>query len=326
MKVLFLESEPVWINGLPNGFRDAGHEVMISGPLTQDNIPKMISEFRPDLIVTTGWTPDTMGDNPDWIRKAVKAAGVPHAYWSVEDPAYTYSFCIPLIRRMQPDFVFTICPAWVNNYRDIGIKAAHLEFGFHPSVHYYTTPEEEYKCSVAVVANAYPESLRLYPHLYRIQSIKTLITPLIMSNIRVDFFGTRWDEISDIVGRKIPEGWIHGFLPYTMANKVYSSTDIMIGLQNYRTQVTQRTYEITGSGGFLITADTPAVRRIFTPGSDLVVSSSPMETLRLVKYYLRENNKRNKIREQGQKSAEPYHYANRARYMIDVLKKENILK
>lgn len=30
MRVLFLESHPMWIHGLPNGFRDAGHKVKVS--------------------------------------------------------------------------------------------------------------------------------------------------------------------------------------------------------------------------------------------------------------------------------------------------------
>jgi spore maturation protein CgeB len=35
MRVLFLENHPMWIHGLPNGFKHAGHEVLISGHLTE---------------------------------------------------------------------------------------------------------------------------------------------------------------------------------------------------------------------------------------------------------------------------------------------------
>lgn len=57
MKILFLESHPMWIYGLPNGFRDAGHQVLVSGPLTKENLPNMIKEFSPDLIFSMGWGP-----------------------------------------------------------------------------------------------------------------------------------------------------------------------------------------------------------------------------------------------------------------------------
>ena len=81
--------------------------------------------------------------------------------------------------------------------------------------------------------------------------------------------GRYWDEMDHIIGRKIPDEWIHGYLPYTEANKVYSSADIVLGVQNHLTQVTQRTYEVLGSGGILLTNDTPEIRRLFQPGKIL---------------------------------------------------------
>lgn len=48
----------MWLYGLPNGFREAGHTVMISGPVSRENITEMIDEFKPDLIVSMGWTPE----------------------------------------------------------------------------------------------------------------------------------------------------------------------------------------------------------------------------------------------------------------------------
>ena len=326
MRVLFLENHPMWIHGLPNGFRDAGHEIKISGTLTKETLPKIISEFKPNLIVTMGWTPETTGERVDWIRKYVKAAKIPHVYWATEDPTHTHSFSLPLIQRMKPDFVFTICPKRIDYYKKIGINCAHMDFGFHPSVHHYVTPQSEYSYSIAVVANGYPKNLKLYPNHYRIQSLQTLISPLIKENIRVDFFGWGWENVSFLIGCKIPEEWIHGYLPYTLANVVYSSADIILGLQNHPTQVTQRTYEILASKGFLITSDTPEIRHLFKPNQDLVVSSSPQETMSLVRYYLKEKAKREEIREQGQKSVAKHHYMNRAKYMIDVLIDKNILK
>lgn len=326
LRVLFLENDPMWIHGLPNGFRDAGHEIKISGHLTEENIPRMISEFKPNLIVTMGWTSENTGEKVNWIRKCVKSAKVPHAYWATEDPTHTHSFSLPLIQKMQPDFVFTICPQRVSYYKKIGINAAHMDFGFHPSVHHYVTPEEKYRCSIAVVANGYPRNLKLYPDHYRIQSLQTLISPLVKENIRVDFFGWGWENVTSLIGCEIPKEWLHGYLPYTLANVVYSSADLTIGLQNHLTQVTQRTYEVLASKGFLITSDTPEIRRLFNPEEDLVISSSPKETVDLVKYYIKEKDIRDKIREQGQKTVSVHHYINRARYMIDVLRDKNILR
>ncbi len=122
MRVLFLESHPMWIHGLPNGFRDLGHQVKISGSLSNQNIPSMISGFRPDLIVTMSWGPENSTEiKQHLIRKYVQASGVPHIYWATEDPTHTLTFSLPYIKRVQPDFVFTICPARVVDYKNMGI-------------------------------------------------------------------------------------------------------------------------------------------------------------------------------------------------------------
>nr|WP_280518662.1 glycosyltransferase [Lederbergia wuyishanensis] len=121
-------------------------------------------------------------------------------------------------------------------------------------------------------------------------------------------------------GKDIPKSWQHGYLDYTEANKVYNSAKIVLGLQNHPTQLTQRTYEILGSGGFLITQDTPEIRRLFTPNQDLVVSSSPDETIKLVNFYLSHPKERERIRKDGLKTVQKHSYKARAEYLLEVLR------
>lgn len=216
MRVLFLESHPMWIHGLPNGFSDAGHEIKVSGTLTQQNIPHMISEFEPDFIVTMGWGPEnTLLEKQDWIREHVQASGIPHIYWATEDPTHTESFTLPYLQRVRPNFVFTICPTHVDYYKKLGIKAAHLDFGYHSSVHCPVDSVNDYKNAISVVANAYPKKLEIYPKHYRHQSLHTLIRPLLQENIRIDFYGKYWEDMKAILDIDIPKEWIHNYLPYT---------------------------------------------------------------------------------------------------------------
>ncbi|MED4751139.1 LysM peptidoglycan-binding domain-containing protein [Brevibacillus choshinensis] len=325
MRVLFLESHPMWIHGLPNGFRDAGHEVKVSGPLTEENIPKMIAEFRPHLIVMMGWGPEHTFQRQNWIQKYVHATDIPLVYWATEDPTFAVTFSLPLIRMVMPHFVFTISPSWVKHYNSLGIKAAHMDFGYHSSVHHPVESLARYRSTISVVANAYPHVFEKYPDHYRLTSLHTLIRPLLQEQIRINFFGRDWDKMKPYLGVDIPREWQYGYLPYTDANKVYSSSDIIIGLQNYKNQVTQRTYEILGSGGFLFTLDTPEIRRLFTPGKDLVASSSPEETLRLIRHYLDHPEECKPICEQGRLAVSNASYRHRAEYMITVLQEGGIL-
>lgn len=326
MRVLFLESHPMWIYGLPNGFIEAGHDVKVSGELTEQKVESLISEFNPHLIVTLGWTNEHLDEKRAWIRYYVEKSKIPYIYWATEDPTHFESFTKPFVEDTCPNFVFTICSSMIQTYTDMGIKSAHLDFGCQPGTHFRTGQNAQYKVPIGVVANAYPRILQRYPHHYRLQSLKTLIKPIIGNNIRIDFWGNEWDRMEEYLNYNIPADWQHGYLDYIDANKVYSNADIIIGLQNNTTQVTQRTYEILGSEGFLMTSDTSEIRRIFVPGKDLVVSSSPEETVELINYYMNHQYEREKIRKQGNLSVLQNHtYRHRAQYIIHVLKNEHMI-
>ncbi|MEW9701665.1 glycosyltransferase [Paenibacillus sp. SI8] len=325
MKILFLENHPMWIHGLPNGFRDAGHQVKISGRLTPQKIPRLIASFRPDLIITLGWTREHQPKKRKWIRKYVKQSGIPHVYWATEDPTHTQTFTLPYIRQVKPDFIFTICQRRVGEYQKMGFKAAHLDFGYHPRVHHPVPVNAKYRADVAIVANAYPHILAKYTRHHRIKSLHQLISPLVKNKIPIALWGRQWSQMKRLLGAPIPRKWIRGYLHYTKANQVYSSAQIILGLQNQLTQVTQRTYEILGSGGFLITSDTPEIRRLFKPGKHLITSKSPHDTLRLVRYYLNHPQKMRQIRTAGKKAAAAHSYKQRALYMIRSLTNQGIL-
>lgn len=326
MRVLFLESHPMWIHGLPNGFRDAGHHVKVSGPLTRTKLPRLLADFRPHLIITLGWTEEHVPLKRKWIRQYVGRSGIPHVYWATEDPTHHQSFTLPYVSSVKPDFIFTICRDMVKKYEKMGIPAAHSDFGHHRKVHINGKGNAGFRSNVAIVANGYSRILKKYPRHYRIKSLHNLIQPLVKRKIRVDFWGRQWKEIKPVLGVRIPDKWIHGYLPYQDAYKAYNSAKIIIGPQNQLKQVTQRTYEILGSGGFLLTSDTPEIRRLFKPGKHLVVSRSPEETVRLVQYYLKHPDKRERIRKAGKLAVAKHTYKHRAIKMIRELKKRNILK
>jgi spore maturation protein CgeB len=319
MRILFLESDPMWIYGLPKGFCDAGHTVMVSGPLMEESLKDMISTFQPDLIFTMGHTSEHTAKKQKMIREYVTPTNIPNVYWATEDPGYTLTFSLPLIQTIEPDFVFTICPSSVDFYKDQQIPAAHLDFGYHSSVHFPDKVYEKYKVSIAVVANGYPMLYEKRPDHYRFKALRLLLSPFLEEDIRIDFWGRYWDQMEHILGKKIPDEWIHGFLPYTEANKVYSSADIILGVQNHDTQLTQRTYEVLGSGGLLLTNDTSEIRRLFSPGQDLLVSHSSKETIDLVKYYLSHPEERMRIKKAGLESVKKYSYKQRADYIIHTL-------
>ncbi|WP_043933248.1 glycosyltransferase family protein [Bacillus sp. EB01] len=326
MKILFLESHPMWIYGLPNGFKEEGHTVMISGPLSKKNISEMIDLFKPDLIISVGWTTEHSKEKWRWIRKAIKKTKIPLVYWATEDPLHTEHFTIPLINAIKPDFVFTVTPSLCKKYEELGFKADHLEFAYHPSVHFPVQPLDNFCCDIAVVANAYPRYFKENPNAFRLEALNTLIRPLINDGIRVDFWGKHWNKMGEYIGTDIPTDWIHGYLDYRDAYKVYNSAKIVIGLQNARSQLTMRTFEILGSGGVLLTTDTSAVREKFTPDQDLIVSSNSSETVSKIQYYLNNDIDRQQIRDNGIMAVQEHSYRNRAKRILEVLENRGIIR
>ncbi len=324
MRILFLESSHIWKNNLQRGFQANGHDVLITGPLTK-KLSQLLEEFNPDLAISIGWGQEQTKIKQDLIRECMKNTTIPLIYWAVEDPAYTDIWSIPLVKRMKPDFVFTICPKTVKVYQELGIPAAHLDFGFEETAHYKSHKSSEYDCSIAVVANAYPHILEKYPDHFRSHALNVLIRPLLEKNIRIDFWGNKWDEMSRFFGMDIPKDWIHGPMHYLETCKVYNSADIIIGLQNYQELITQRTYEILGSGGFLLTLDTLGVRGLFKPGKDLITVSSPKETLQAIQYFLNHPERKTRIQEQGRITVREHTYKARAKQIIDTLIENNIL-
>lgn len=327
MRILFFLSnaDTMWRYTLPEGFIEAGHEVELTNSLDEEIIKHKILKFNPDFSISLGWGREQFIENQAMIRRCAKFSKVPHIYWSIEDPAFLFYFSLPLIQKVQPDFVFSISPSTVEFYRKMGINSAYMDFGYSQNVHKPIDHIENYASSISIVANAYPNVLKNIPNHYRHVSIETLLIPLLKNNIRVDLWGKDWDKMKAYLQVDIPNEWIHGHLTYKDANKVYCSSKIILGLQNYPNQLTQRTYEILASGGFLITCDTPAIKSIFNSGENLITSSSPENTLTHVNYYLEKSEERRKISASGKTALVGYSYKDRAEYIIKTLKCYHII-
>lgn len=323
-RILFLETHPMWIYGLPKGFQKLGHEVKTCA--TDQRAVKVIKQFKPELIIAIGWTPaNSTPRKQRLISKLVQVSGAPFVYWSTEDPGYTEIFSLPLIRRTQPDFVFSIHRPTVRRFTKRGLQAAHLDFGSDPDTHRRQKASRRYQGTAALVANAYPKLYREKPGHYRFKSLRKLVNPFLDRKSKINLYGRDWGKMKRMFNSEIPTRNIHGYLPYREAVKVYNSVDFVIGPQNAQDRLTQRTYEILASGGLLITDDTPEVRKRFKPGRDLLVSSSEAETRKLIKEYRHDPIKRENIRQNAVRAAAKHSYKNRAAYMLDVLHKKGII-
>lgn len=315
MKILFIDVDPQYILGLPPGFEENGCEVKILNDIVEEELEQLLEEYHPDLVVTAGWTKIHTNTKLAILGKMIDKYHVKHAYWSTEDPRWTDEWSLPYIKAAKPEYIFTIHRESVPLYHQLGFKAHYLPWACNPGFHQPTEPVEKYRCDIAVVATG-----GITWRSYRSNSARLLLKPLVERGYDVAIWGKRWDKLdANIVGFSVDSRHLRGSLSYLETNYVYSSAKIILGFQNVTTELTSRTYEIMGARGFLLTPATPAVLEKFEPGKHLAVTRSEDETLRLVDYYLSQEEKRKNIALEGQREVYSSHhtYSDRAAQILE---------
>jgi spore maturation protein CgeB len=317
LRILFLEYVKPYLLGLPYGFREMGCEVEILTDFDHELLERTIIRFQPDVIVTAGWTQIHTHPKMKSLAKLKKKYKLKHVYWATEDPIWFDKWSLPLIRVSKPDIVFTISRATVPCYTVLGYNAYYLPWACNPEFHRKTTPKDEYKCDIAVVATAPIEESD-----FRKESIKILLAPLLNKNYNLKIWGNGWEnnKVLQELGVEVNPVYLQGELDYDETNAVYNSAKIVLGFQNNTLEMTQRTYEILGAEGFLLAPGTTAVKERFNHKEHLITSSSPEETIALVDYYLNHDAERTAIAAKGQQEVNQKHtYKMRAAKILEAL-------
>lgn len=317
-RVLFFSHDSKYTLGLPQGFRELNCPVFILRDLSRSSIKEAVDHFRPDLMITTGWA--YRRHKREHIDELVKRAAkykVKHLYWATEDPRWMVECSLKCIEIYKPDAVMTIHPDSINKYRELGLPAEHLDFGCNQEFNKSEPPSRKYAYDVALVGNGGKAWKS-----YRKDSVQILLKPLVEKGYDVAIWGSRWNHFNEeMMGFKIPKHMIKGELPYEETNKVYNSAKIILGLQNDQGMLTSRTFEVLGSGGFVLTLPTQSVGKLFVNNVHLACSSSPVDTVRLVDYFLENEAERHAIAGHGQLEVYSKHtYKERANHILKFIK------
>ncbi|MDF2626479.1 MAG: spore protein [Symbiobacteriaceae bacterium] len=319
MNVLFLEVEPLYEDLLPTGLRQVGCSVRTLNEVLDGRLEQELASFRPDFMLTLGWSWFPTPERLEVIREASERHGIPVVAWMTEDPCWHEHYCVPYVQRLQPDLVLTICAEYVARYEAMGFRAACLPFGYNHDLYQPVAPKPEYACDIAIVANFYTAQ---YDEMNRKRSLEALVRPLLERGYNMKIWGNNWERAPEFGLPMLADGVRQGYLHHRETPAVYNAAKIVVGLQNefeFETNLTMRTCEVMGAGGFLLTSRTRAVERFFKHGKHLVMSNSPAETLLLVDYYLRHPDERAQIASEGQAVVEAHHtYAHRALELLTV--------
>ncbi len=298
MKILAILSFDIFRYSIGNALEKLGHEIIYLENFNEDTLEQAINTFHPDMAFSMGWdiwhvSFHNEGKFP-LVKEILQKYNIFHVYFAEEDWLHHQKWSLLYVKTIEPNYVLTRSTTCIRNYLNLGIPATFFNVGCNPAFHKPVPINLNYQCDVALIANGHFGQSEV-----RHKSISDLIIPLFEQPFHTRIWGKRWENVHLHHNKIIPPEMLHGILPYIETPKVYNSAKISISLQSCNDQLSNRTFDVLSSGGFLLTSDTPAVRINLIPEVNCAVSSSPEETVEKIKYYLTHEDERIRIAKTG---------------------------
>ena len=323
MRVLILGNK-IFANDMAWGFEQAGCEATV---ITADKVEQMetiLMNTNGDLMLTLGAPLELKQDVMDYLGKN-KPKTLKHFHWDTDGISSTYYLSklgdgieMDVIYASNPSIVFTMCPEMQKFIRQKGFLCEIMHYAYSPISHYPMSLNLKGEETINIIGNSYKSLYAYHPEHYRYASLKIILKPLLENGYDVNLYGDReyLPFLKELFSMDTFKVNYHGYLPYERTCTAYNNSYINLVTQNHRQTITKRTFEILGSGGFVLSSDSSEIRKLFTPGRDLVVSSSAKETLELVKYYKENKEEWLKIRKNAVESVKNHTYKQRAEYIL----------
>ena len=254
---------------------------------------RKIDEFRPDLLVSL------KGESllPSTIKNARSNFGVKTCLWYPDDPRFFNSLAGHI--AWHYDAVFTCSNRAIELYKSIGIDNVYrLPFACDPEIHRSHETERQ-RISKAVFVGAFSYSR------YR------FIRKLIKANIPIDIVGPQWNLL-------LPKNVIsNGVFGKDMAD-LFQRYSVCINLhQNLDYGPNMRTFEVTGSAGFLLTDNAEDIGSFFMLGKEIEVYNNVHDAIDKMKMAISGDLDIDSLSRTGYKKCHLEHtYENRMRKLI----------
>lgn len=281
-------------------------------------------------------------DKMDYLK--FKTLGVPHIFylplgtsvitdfpkkqWN-HTQKYAVSFVGSLYTKNTYDQVIDKLPSYLKGYLDCALEAQ-LQIAGGNLLYQLLTPEI---CETLEKISDYHKSPDSFSDLQllfantilgfkaaslnRIRSLHALTQALLplrgdilSSDDGVHLFTNQEDLTEEDLHNLLPLIHLHGAVDYNIEMpEVFHSSRINLNftIPNIQTGLPLRIWDIMGAGGFLLTNEQAEIPELLTPGSDLETFASMDELLEKCKFYLKHEEKRQRIARQGWETVQ-HHY------------------
>jgi len=274
-----------------------------------------VKRFKPDLLlVSGGWTifPETIS----LIRDLSKIITV---NWIADFPLKFNDYL-----KVGPyyHYFFASGTDALEEYRKAGHRNGYwLPFACDPEIHKplnLTEKErEKYSCDICFVGSLYSE---------RVEVLEKL------SEFNLGIWGIGWERLpADSPLRKFvrggivePKEWVKIFnASKIVLNIIGGQCDVPYPIVDQIHMTNTKVFEILGCGAFQLVEKKKDVLRLFVPGEHLVCYENIDDLKRLIPYYLKNSNERERIAQEGYREVIQKHtYLHRIKKMLTVIGKK----
>ncbi|MGP6221076.1 CgeB family protein [Caldiplasma sukawensis] len=217
-------------------------------------------KFNPDIILSI------KGETflPKYIDTVKAKTNAKIALWFPDDPRFFNSLTSKV--ALNYDTIFTYSKNAINLYKDISVNSVfRLPFGCDPEIHKGNLDLKSIKDRVLFIGTF---SHKRYLFLKR----------LIKSGVSVDIIGSKWGSF---LSKYVIGGSVFG---YQYVKKLQSYTAVINLHQSTNYGPNMRTFEVTGSGGSLITDRAEDINVFFSEGKEIQIFDSIEDIVKKIGY------------------------------------------
>ena len=315
---------------MQRGFLAAGCDAQVIKVNDAQQMEQELEYEAPDILITLGAPLELKLDAMAVVAKRNKGR-TRHIHWDTDGISSTYYSSISgdgiemdVIYASNPDLVLTMCPEMYEWMQSKHIPCEMMHYAYCPFMHHPINEiQQNVNGPISLIGNCYSMHYQKHPDHYRYQSVRVLLKPLLQNGYAVQFYGdpAYRSLIFKMMNIDVPKDQFRGYVAYEKTCGIYNNAFINIVTQNHKSTITKRTFEILGSGGFVLSSDNDGLRKLFVPGRDLVTSSSPEQTVELVEYYKTHPDDYKEIRQNAVRSVEKHTYRHRAEYILELYRK-----
>ena len=268
--------------------------------ITNERIVWELTHFRPDLVLTI----KSEGLALPFLRRIKKKFNITLANWWIDDPAQLHRST-----KLSPayDYFFTCDPESVSVHKRVNCPHVFaLTFGCDPSLHRKVSLSDQekvyYGSDIAFVGSISSQRADLlreiadkdikiwsYPEFANFDGERIIHKPVPSTDILYKRFTGK-------------EAWGEELV------KVYNASKIILNLHAQGVVSTNmRTFEVMGCGAFLLTEERRTLNQLFKEGEEFISFEKPEDLPEMVRYYLKEEEKRSAIARRGQQAVYQKH-------------------